>query len=52
MAFTLLVANIFGFMTREWTGAPPRALRTLYTGLSVLVGAIVVLAVGNSMTGH
>ena len=52
MAFTLLVANIFGFMTREWTGAPPRALRTLFTGLSVLVAAVVVLAIGNSMTGH
>lgn len=52
MAFTLLVANIFGFMTREWTGAPPRALRTLYAGLSVLIAAIVALAVGNSMTGY
>lgn len=51
MAFTLLVANIFGFMTREWTGAPPQALRTLYSGLSVLIAAIVALAVGNSMTG-
>jgi len=52
MAFTLLVANIFGFITREWTGAPPRAFRTLYAGLSVLVAAIVVLAIGNSITGH
>ena len=52
MAFTLLVANIFGFITREWTGAPPRAFRTLYAGLSVLVAAIVVLAIGNSITGQ
>ena len=52
MAFTLLVANIFGFLTHEWTGAPRRARRTLYAGLSVLIVAIVVLAVGNSMTGY
>ena len=52
MAFTLLVANIFGFMTHEWTGAPARSRKTLYAGLSVLVAAIVVLAIGNSMTGY
>ncbi len=52
MAFTLLVANFFGFITHEWAGAPARALRTLYAGLAVLIGAIVVLAIGNSMTGY
>ncbi len=52
MAFTLLVANIFGFINREWTGASARALRTLYAGLSILIAAIVVLAIGNSMTGY
>lgn len=52
MAFTLLVANIFGFISHEWTGAPARALRTLYAGLSILIAAIVVLALGNSMTGY
>jgi L-rhamnose-H+ transport protein len=52
MAFTLLVANIFGFVTGEWTGAPRRSLKTLYAGLAVLIAAIVVLGIGNSMTGH
>jgi L-rhamnose-proton symport protein (RhaT) len=50
IAFSLIVANAFGFLTREWTGAPPRALRTLFSGLIVLLGAIVLLAVGSSMT--
>jgi L-rhamnose-H+ transport protein len=49
-ASTLIVANVFGFMTGEWTGAPPRAVRTLYVGLAILIGAIVLLAVGSSMT--
>lgn len=52
MAFTLLVANVFGFVTHEWTGSPARALKTLYAGLAVLIAAIVVLGIGNSMTGH
>lgn len=52
IAFSLVVANIFGFWTREWSGAPARALRMLYVGLSVLIVSIVVLAVGSSMTGH
>jgi L-rhamnose-H+ transport protein len=51
MASTLIVANAFGFITREWTGAPPRAIRTLYAGLGILIMAIVVLSIGSSMTG-
>jgi L-rhamnose-H+ transport protein len=50
IASSLLVANVFGFMTREWAGVPPRILRTLYLGLAILIAAIVLLAVGSSMT--
>ena len=50
IASSLIVANVFGFLTREWKGASPRALRTLYSGLVVLIAAIALLAVGSSMT--
>lgn len=50
IAFSLVVANIFGFMTKEWADAPRPALRTLYSGLAILLLAIVLLAVGSSMT--
>jgi len=50
IASSLIVANIFGFMTLEWKGAPVRALRTLYSGLAILIAAIVLLAIGSSMT--
>lgn len=50
IAFSLVVANAFGFLTREWTGAPARSLRALWTGLAVLIASIVLLAVGSSMT--
>ena len=51
IASSLLVANVFGFLTREWTGVPARILRTLYSGLAILIAAIVLLAVGSSMIG-
>ncbi len=50
IASSLLVANVFGFLTREWTGVPSRVLRILYSGLAILIAAIVLLAVGSSMT--
>lgn len=51
IAFSLVVANVFGFLTGEWTGAAGGARRTLYAGLGVLIAAIVLLAVGSTMTG-
>jgi L-rhamnose-H+ transport protein len=50
IASSLIVANVFGFLTREWTRAPARAIRTLYGGLAILIAAIVLLAIGSSMT--
>jgi hypothetical protein len=50
IAGSLLVANILGFMTREWKDAPHRALTTLYSGLSVLIVSVVLLAVSGSLT--
>jgi L-rhamnose-H+ transport protein len=52
IASSLIVANIFGFVGGEWAGAPPRALQKLYAGLSILIAAIIVLAIGSSMTGY
>lgn len=51
IAFSLVVANVFGFLTHEWSGAPPKALRILYSGLTILIAAIVLLAIGSTMTG-
>lgn len=51
IAFSLVVANVLGFLTREWAGAPRKALHTLYSGLAVLIAAIILLAAGSVMTG-
>jgi hypothetical protein len=49
IALSLLVANILGFITREWKGAPKASTRTLFVGLSVLVVAMGILAYGNNL---
>jgi L-rhamnose-H+ transport protein len=51
LASTLIVANVIGFLTREWRGASVRTIRTLCAGLAILIAMIVVLAIGSSMTG-
>ncbi len=51
IAFSLLVANVFGFATHEWAGAPRQSLRTLYSGLGILIVAIALLAAGTALTG-
>jgi len=52
IALSLLVANLFGFVTGEWKSAPKSSIRTLYVGLLVLIVAMVILAFGNSLAAH
>lgn len=50
IAGSLIVANVFGFLTREWAGVSASVRRTLYSGLAILITAVVLLAVGSTMT--
>jgi L-rhamnose-H+ transport protein len=45
--FIIIVANLGGVVTGEWTSAPKGALRTLYAGLAMLIIATGLLAAGN-----
>jgi L-rhamnose-H+ transport protein len=49
IAASLIVANTLGFFTGEWKTASPQSRRVLYAALAVLIGAMVLLAKGNSM---
>lgn len=49
IASSLLVANTFGFITKEWRGAPRTSIKVLACGLALLALAMVILAYGNSM---
>lgn len=52
IALSLLVANLFGFVTGEWKVAPRSSVYMLYVGLAVLIIAMVILAYGNSLAMH
>jgi len=51
-AVALITANVLGVLTREWISATQEARRTLYAGLALLIGAIALLAVGNSIVAN
>lgn len=50
LALSILVALLCGFLLGEWKQAPSRSLTVLYAGATVLVGAVVLLAYGSSLT--
>ena len=48
MALTVISANVFGFLTHEWTAVTKRVKSTLYIGLAVIIGSVVLLAAANA----
>lgn len=49
IASSLIVANVFGFITGEWRKAPRDSIRVLYIGLAILLVAMGILGLGNSL---
>lgn len=49
IAASLIVANTLGFFTGEWKTASARSRNVLFVALAMLIGAMVLLAKGNSM---
>jgi L-rhamnose-H+ transport protein len=49
IAASLIVANLLGFFTGEWKGAPTSARNLLLAGLAVLIVSMACLAEGNSL---
>jgi L-rhamnose-H+ transport protein len=46
---SLLVANVSGFLTGEWKNGPRQAVRVLCLGLGILIVAMAILGLGNSL---
>ena len=46
---SLLIGNGFGFFTGEWANAPQVSKNYLYAGLSVLIGGIIIVSIGNAL---
>ena len=46
MSTVIVAANVWGAVTGEWQGASAGALRLSWTGIAVLVAAIVIVSFG------
>jgi L-rhamnose-H+ transport protein len=46
MSFMVVVANLWGISTGEWSGADRRPLRVMITGLGILVVAMFMVGSG------
>lgn len=46
---SIIVANLFGFITGEWKTAVRNSIHVLYLGLAVLIVAVLILAYGNGL---
>jgi L-rhamnose-H+ transport protein len=49
MSFAIIVGNLHGFHTGEWTGASRQSVRWIFTAIAILVLGVCVLAKGNAM---
>jgi L-rhamnose-H+ transport protein len=49
LSLSIVAALVFGFLLGEWRGAPRPSLNTLFSGVSALIAAVMVLAYGNSL---
>ncbi len=52
MSSIIIFATLWGLGLKEWKGASARSRAYLSIGLFVLVGATVVIGLGNSMVVH
>ncbi|MFN8007230.1 MAG: L-rhamnose/proton symporter RhaT [Terriglobia bacterium] len=49
IGMALIVASALGFLSGEWKGASKTATHMLYYAITILIGAIIVLATANSL---
>ena len=49
ISLSIIVGNLWGLWKGEWRGAPPAARRLLNQGLLVLIVAVIVVALSNSL---
>jgi len=49
MSFIILVANMWGFLLREWKGVSNRTRGTIIAGVSVIILSVILVGYGNSL---
>jgi L-rhamnose-H+ transport protein len=51
MASIILFSTLWGFALREWSSSSDRTRRQVWAGIALLIGATLVIGVGNMITG-
>lgn len=49
MSTIILTANMWGIYRKEWTGVAPQTKMTFTVGIIVILGAVVLVGIGNAM---
>lgn len=50
MASIILFSTLWGFAPKEWSGASTKTRRLVCAGVGMLVGATIVIGVGNMLS--
>lgn len=50
MAFIILVSNMWGFLYKEWKGVSKSTLRTILTGIGLIILSVILVGYGNSLS--
>lgn len=51
MASIILFSTLWGFFLNEWLGSSKKTKRLVWTGIGLLVGATVIIGIGNMLSG-
>jgi L-rhamnose-H+ transport protein len=49
MSFIILVANMWGILSKEWKGVTKKTLTTIITGILIIILSVIVVGYGNSL---
>jgi L-rhamnose-H+ transport protein len=47
MSFIILVANMWGLLSKEWTGVSKKTKTMLFLGVATIIAAVLVVGYGN-----
>ncbi len=49
MSFIILVANMWGIVSKEWNGVTSKTKQTIIIGILTIIASVVIVGIGNSM---
>lgn len=50
MSMIILTSNLWGFYRKEWKGVKTKTLKTIITGIAIIIFSVFIVGIGNSLT--